>query len=120
MNFNGGVHVEEIKTRHICRAPGTLFYPGMRDKLLGAPGVWSINHCAICDFSWLEPQPVRTEIGKICKTYYTHTSTSNRRSALSGLKDRSTRQRLARLDDFTCDVPMISSSRNVPLESNLR
>jgi 2-polyprenyl-3-methyl-5-hydroxy-6-metoxy-1,4-benzoquinol methylase len=47
----------------------------MRDRLFGAPGVWSISRClnASCGFLWLNPQPIPEDTGKLYTgTYYTH------------------------------------------------
>src|SRR6266704_1166900 len=88
MRLNEEIQVKEVKSCHICRAPGDLRYSEMRDKLFGAPGVWSINYCPACDFCWLDPQPIYDDIRKIYQVYYTHKPTTNGRSGLSSLKHR--------------------------------
>ena len=86
MRFNEGIQVEDVETCLVCRGRGELRYQGMRDKLFGAAGVWSISWCPRCDLSWLNPRPIRSDLAKIYKNYYTHSPTRNRGSFLSSFK----------------------------------
>jgi len=71
---------EGIKARHVeqclvCGAKGDSLYSGMRDRLFGAPGVWSIYRCKrnSCGFLWLDPRPLPEDTGRLYTgTYYTH------------------------------------------------
>jgi len=69
--------VTEVRTRPapacaICGREGPVAYGGLRDPLFGAPGVWSLRHCAACGFGWLDPQPLPDDIGKLYGAYHTH------------------------------------------------
>jgi 2-polyprenyl-3-methyl-5-hydroxy-6-metoxy-1,4-benzoquinol methylase len=88
MRMNEGIQVEEANSCLLCRARGVPRYQEMRDRLFGAAGVWSISYCPDCDFSWLNPRPVRSDIAKLYETYYTHNLTNGRRSTLSSLKHK--------------------------------
>nr|WP_243843249.1 class I SAM-dependent methyltransferase [Sphingomonas vulcanisoli] len=58
-------------------------HSGLRDRLFGAPGTWSIRRCADagCRAGWLDPQPTAGEIGKLYATYYTHAPEANAATA---------------------------------------
>lgn len=54
-------------------------YDGLRDRLFGAPGAWSLRRCAdpACRLLWLDPMPLEADIGKAYAEYYTHVSTAS-------------------------------------------
>lgn len=59
---------------HLCGTHGERIYTGLRDRLFGAPGLWTLmkcrnTHCGVC---WLNPMPVAADIGKAYSYYYTH------------------------------------------------
>src|SRR5689334_8600818 len=88
MRFNEGIRVIEVENCLLCNAAGVTRYDGMRDKLFGVPGVWSMNYCAHCDLGWLHPRPIRSELGKIYRDYYTHDVERGGGSFLSSLKNK--------------------------------
>jgi 2-polyprenyl-3-methyl-5-hydroxy-6-metoxy-1,4-benzoquinol methylase len=88
MRVNEGIQIEEANSCLLCRARGVPRYQEMRDRLFGAAGVWSISYCANCDFSWLNPRPIHSDIAKLYETYYTHNKTNGGRSILSLLKNK--------------------------------
>jgi 2-polyprenyl-3-methyl-5-hydroxy-6-metoxy-1,4-benzoquinol methylase len=69
---NEGIRVEEIKNCSLCAQPGQTLYEALRDRLFGASGTWSLLRCRRCGLLWLNPQPVREDIGKLYVEYYTH------------------------------------------------
>lgn len=58
----------------LCGMEGRALYAGLRDRLFGAPGVWSLRQCPDpqCGLLWLDPMPQPEEIGKAYARYYTH------------------------------------------------
>ena len=58
----------------LCGSPGKPLYQGLEDRLFGAPGVWSVDACTNpeCGLLWLNPAPLKEDMGKAYKTYYTH------------------------------------------------
>lgn len=59
---------------YLCGGPGGALYSGMRDRLFGAPGEWSLRRCddPACGLVWLDPCPEVEDIPKLYRTYYTH------------------------------------------------
>lgn len=59
---------------HLCGAVGRELYSGLRDRLFGAPGVWSLRQCPSpdCGLLWLDPMPRAEELAKAYARYYTH------------------------------------------------
>ena len=49
-------------------------YRGLRDSLFGAPGDWQMRQCVShgCGLMWLDPMPVKADIGLAYANYYTH------------------------------------------------
>lgn len=68
---NEGIRVEAIKTSYLCGQPGRELCGGLHDRLFGAPRVWGLLHCRVCSLIWLDPQPIREDIGKFYAKYYT-------------------------------------------------
>jgi len=69
---NEGVLVQDACDCLLCGRAGALLYDGLRDRLFGAPGVWSLMECRDCGLCWLNPRPLPSEIPKLYSTYYTH------------------------------------------------
>jgi SAM-dependent methyltransferase len=46
----------------------------LKDRYFAAPGIWDLKKClnATCGLVWLDPLPVREDIGKAYCSYYTH------------------------------------------------
>jgi 2-polyprenyl-3-methyl-5-hydroxy-6-metoxy-1,4-benzoquinol methylase len=57
-----------------CGGAGDVKYPGVSDRLFGAPGAWNLRACvdAGCECLWLDPCPLLEDIGKAYDAYYTH------------------------------------------------
>lgn len=68
---NEGISVQEAKTCLLCGKEGVIIYKGLRDRLLKAPGIWSLMRCPNCDLVWVNPRPISSEI-KLYEEYYTH------------------------------------------------
>jgi len=68
-----------IRTRacpscYLCGTEGEPLHKGLKDRLFGAPGEWNIRRCtrSDCGLAWLDPMPLREDIGKAYAAYYTH------------------------------------------------
>ena len=69
----------KIRTRaapacHACGQRGVPLYHGLRDRLFGAPGEWSITRChdRECGLLWLDPAPLEDDLPLAYEDYYTH------------------------------------------------
>jgi len=57
----------------VCRAiERDLLYEGLRDRLFGAPGQWTMYRCRGCLSSYLDPRPAYETISLAYKHYFTH------------------------------------------------
>lgn len=58
----------------LCHSQGRLLYQGLKDRLFGAPGEWSLKICSNpgCDLIWLDPAPLEDDIGIAYNDYFTH------------------------------------------------
>jgi len=65
----------------LCGRDGRQLYSGLRDRLFGAPGVWSLMECPRCELVWLNPRPVPEDIGKLYSQYFTHEADATRRAS---------------------------------------
>jgi len=74
IKMNEGIRVQEVHTCLLCDSEGILCYQNLRDRLFGAPGIWSLMRCQECGLVWLNPQPIFEDIGKLYKTYFTHST----------------------------------------------
>ena len=88
MNENEGIHVSEARYCLLCGCEGTLLYAGLRDRLFGAPGSWSLMRCPECQLVWLNPQPTSDDVGKFYIQYFTHQKLETPKKALAGLRKR--------------------------------
>ncbi len=68
----------EIRAENVTRCPlcgdedRRVLYTGLRDRLFGAPGEWTLKACGRCGTAYLDPRPIAEDIGKAYATYYTH------------------------------------------------
>ncbi|MGD0130090.1 MAG: hypothetical protein ABSF46_32635 [Terriglobia bacterium] len=69
---NAGIRVQEATTCFLCGGVGTQLYGDLSDRLLDAPGSWNLRCCKVCEVTWLDPQPLPDDIGKLYGNYYTH------------------------------------------------
>lgn len=66
----------------VCNGEGRGIHWRQQDRLFGAWGAWDIKQCSNgkCGLVWLDPMPVRGDIGKAYKDYYTHLPDNDTRS----------------------------------------
>jgi 2-polyprenyl-3-methyl-5-hydroxy-6-metoxy-1,4-benzoquinol methylase len=72
VNVNEGIRVQEMRSCFLCGSPGTLLYSGIRDRLFGVAGTWTLVRCPKCHLVWLDPCPVSEDIGKLYERYASH------------------------------------------------
>lgn len=94
VRVNEGIRVREHRSCVACGSDGALMYTDLRDRLFGAPGVWSFQKCLNrdCALLWLDPMPVEEDIGRAYAHYYTHEDVpgitpTRLRQALRSIKD---------------------------------
>jgi 2-polyprenyl-3-methyl-5-hydroxy-6-metoxy-1,4-benzoquinol methylase len=58
----------------LCGSDGQSLYLGQKDRLFGASGLWDVKKCRNreCGLMWLDPMPLKEDIGKAYANYYTH------------------------------------------------
>ncbi len=58
----------------LCGGEGSYLYRNQEDRLFGAGGSWNLKRCADdrCGLIWLDPMPLREDLGKAYASYYTH------------------------------------------------
>jgi SAM-dependent methyltransferase len=58
----------------ICRREGEDLHFGLKDRLFGAPGEWTLKRCpgVACGMLWLDPMPIESDIARAYAAYYTH------------------------------------------------
>lgn len=83
---NEGVRAEDAHSCLLCGGEGALLHSGLRDRLFGAPGIWSLMQCPKCQLVWLNPRPLPDEIGKLYSQYYTHIVLEAPKKSLAGLR----------------------------------
>ena len=71
--------VEDVPACLLCSRQGSLLYPGLRDRTLGAPGEWNYHYCSDCQLLWLSLRPRPRDIGHFYQSYYTHEERSRDR-----------------------------------------
>ncbi len=81
-----------IKTHHIdkcilCKSKGESLYKNLTDKLFNTHGKWGIRKCSNekCSLLWADPMPIKSDLHKLYKAYYTHASNEKRDGLLWGL-----------------------------------
>jgi 2-polyprenyl-3-methyl-5-hydroxy-6-metoxy-1,4-benzoquinol methylase len=55
-----------------CHRPGAVMRGSETDRIFGAPGTWSVRHCAACRHAWLDPVPAPSAFQVIYGQYHTH------------------------------------------------
>ena len=68
------VRVEPRPSCLLCGKKGLPLYKDLTDRLFSAPGAWSLSQCPDhdCGLIWLDPMPVKEDLGKLYADYYTH------------------------------------------------
>ena len=59
----------------------TTLYTGLRDRLFGAPGQWTLRRCSSCRLGYLDPRPDEPTIGLAYANYITHEAPKPRSSS---------------------------------------
>ncbi|MCZ6782319.1 MAG: class I SAM-dependent methyltransferase [Proteobacteria bacterium] len=62
----------DATTCTLCGSVGDPLYTGMRDRLFGAPGEWTLLRCAGCGLVWLHPRPAAADLSRLYERYHTH------------------------------------------------
>lgn len=83
---NDGVNAVRAESCMLCGRDGRQLYSSLRDRLFGAPGIWSLMECPRCELVWLNPRPVPEDIGKLYSQYFTHKVAEAPRRASSALR----------------------------------
>ncbi len=67
------IETKAVPNCMLCNHAGNQLYSGMKDRLFGASGIWTLKRCPNdkCGFIWLDPMPTEADIGKAYLTYYT-------------------------------------------------
>jgi SAM-dependent methyltransferase len=72
---DGLIRVEDVPRCPVCGAVDRrVLYSGMKDRLFGAPGEWTLKKCLRCETAFLDPRPTLEDLGKAYATYYTHSA----------------------------------------------
>ena len=80
------ISIQEMKNCPFCSNEGVPLYQGFRDRLFGAPGIWSLMRCPKCDLVWLNPRPIGNDISKLYTEYYTHQPEDSSKKRLASLR----------------------------------
>jgi len=68
-----GVRAVPTDRCYLCGAEGPVVLRGLRDQLIGVPGIWSVRRCPRCGLQWLDPRPIDEDIGMLYgEGYFTH------------------------------------------------
>jgi len=72
-------HMDLIRSQpclecYLCKTQGVNLYQGLRDRLFTAPGIWNVKQCPNpeCRLLWLDPMPLKEDVGRAYADYYTH------------------------------------------------
>lgn len=96
MTSDGSMRTEPVPTCMLCGGPGRLKYEGLRDRLYGVEGEWSLRECPDCGMMWLSPRPTQADIGKAYVDYYTHSPDAKTGGWLASAGDHVVQAVLAR------------------------
>ena len=71
---DSAIKTKEYPVCCICGANGVALYSDLEDVIFEAPGNWRLKKCPRdhCGLVWLDPMPLKDEISKAYKKYYTH------------------------------------------------
>ena len=69
-----GIATEPCSDCCLCGSPGIVLYKGLTDRLFDVPGRWGFRRCssADCGLVWLDPMPIKADVGKLYENYHTH------------------------------------------------
>jgi 2-polyprenyl-3-methyl-5-hydroxy-6-metoxy-1,4-benzoquinol methylase len=61
-----------------CGGPGFVAHDAFVDRILAAPGTWSVRRCDPCGLAWLDPQPHPDDLGRLYEgSYMTHAASAS-------------------------------------------
>ena len=63
-------------------------HSGLVDRILAAPGTWTVRACDRCRLTWLDPQPHPDDIGRLYEGAYMTHAASAADAQVSGLTRR--------------------------------
>lgn len=68
------IRTEPCPTCVVCGEEGEFIYRSLQDLMFGAFGKWNFKRCTNkqCGLVWLDPMPIKEDIGKAYASYYTH------------------------------------------------
>lgn len=77
----------------LCGSSGKFIHRKRTDRLFSAPGMWDFKRCSnsACQLVWLDPMPLKEDIGKAYASYYTHDTSPTKPPDQRGLLRRSYR-----------------------------
>lgn len=73
--MNGrSIRTKRTEKCYICGSAGERLYSGLKDRLLERDELWGFLRCVNpdCGLVWLDPLPLKEDIGKAYDNYYTH------------------------------------------------
>lgn len=70
--MNKEVQIDNVATCCLCKNKGILLYKEREDRLFDAPGIWNYYKCEECDFIWLSPLSIPSEIGPFYSERFSH------------------------------------------------
>lgn len=76
----------------LCGSLGQVAYTTLRDTVFGVPGTWQMRGCQNCGLLWLDPRPLNTELPRVYRAYYTHTTTVPGNPRLASMRQTIQRQ----------------------------
>jgi SAM-dependent methyltransferase len=73
---NGRIRAEPCLSCFLCGGDGYYIHLEQADRLFGASGSWNFKKCRDrkCGLIWLDPMPLKEDIGKAYANYYTHSA----------------------------------------------
>ena len=70
------IRVTPCPTCVLCGGEGEIIHHHLQDQMFEVPGTWNVKRCTNrqCLLLWLDPMPMREDLGKAYARYYTHVS----------------------------------------------
>lgn len=71
-----------------CGGAGHVLHDALVDRILAAPGTWSVRRCDPCGLAWLDPQPHPDDLGRLYEGSYMTHAASAADAVVAGLEAR--------------------------------
>ena len=71
-----------------CGGAGHVLHDALVDRILAAPGTWSVRRCDPCGLAWLDPQPHAGDLGRLYEGSYMTHAASAADAVVTGLEAR--------------------------------